>query len=49
LGFKIGEIIPINKDLGFLYNLEFESHKISDQKQQTNNVQRVVFSVGVGV
>jgi hypothetical protein len=48
LGFKVGEVIPLNKDVGLLYNVEFESFVLADDQKQTHLIRNVIFSIGIG-
>ena len=48
VGFKIGEIIPLNDQIGFLYNVELEALNITDSENKTRPVRNIVLSLGIG-
>ena len=47
-GLKIGEVIPLNDQIGFLYNVELEVLNITDSENKTRPVRNIILSLGIG-
>ena len=49
LGFQVGEVIPISKKFGFLYNFNFERLRVGDKNLNSNTLQNFSLNVGFGI